>query len=222
MHIGSAENVPRKHYAPGYRGASVASSSYLEDLKRGGEIVKEKSETAFAGFFGGSAQDSPASGRGAVAQRESQREEKEGDSEVDAFEEYYKKNYASGRGGSSSAEQSSWAGMGGGGSAYGGSGGGGYTETSAGAEDGGAARKGEPAGEEAPGAAAQAPAPGTGFGKPPTGLERAAAPRLQTSLPGKNSRERQVHSGARPGFGRKRRQPAASLSGMPGQKAGFP
>lgn len=227
VHIGSSgRTAPARHYAPGYRGASVASSSYLEDLKRGGEIVKEKGETAFSGFFGGSSQEAPAYGRSAPAGGGAGREDEE-DSDGNAFEEYYRKNYASGRGGSASAGQSSWAGMGGGGSPYGGSGGGGDAETSAGAGDGGATRKGEPAGEDGPGAAAQAPAAGTGFGKPPSGLERAAAPGLQASLSGKNVPGKAgFDPGARPGTsagnGGSQAYKGGSLSGMPGQKAGVP
>lgn len=227
VHIGSnGRTAPARHYAPGYRGASVASSSYLEDLKRGGEIVKEKGEAAFAGFFGGSSPETPAYGSSASAGAGAGRNEEE-DSDGNAFEEYYRKNYASSRGGSASAGQSSWAGMGGGGSPYGGSGGGGYTEASDGASDGGAAGKKEPDGEEAAGTVAQTPASGTGFGKPPAGLERAASPRLQASLPGRNGPEKAgFDPGARPGIpaGGGVNQPykGGSLSGMPGQKAGVP
>lgn len=229
VHIGSSgRTAPARHYAPGYRGASVASSaatpSYLEDFKRGGEIVKEKGETAFAAFFGGSSRGAQAYGRAASAGGGAGREEEE-DSDGNAFEEYYRKNYASGRGGSASAGQSSWTGFGGGGSSYGGSGGGSDTETSAVAAEGGAARKGEPAGEEAPGAVAQVPAAGTGFGKPPTGAEREAAPRLQASLPGgKGAESAGFNPGTRPGGPAGGGQPykGGSLSGMPGQKAGVP
>lgn len=231
VHIGaSGRTAPARHYAPGYRGASAASSmpssSYLEDFKRGGEIVKEKGEAAFAGFFGGSSRETPAYGRSASAGGGAGREEEE-DPDGSAFEEYYKKNYASSRGGGASAGQPSGAEMGGGGSAYGGSGGGGYAETSAGAADGGAPQKGEPAGEEAPGAVVQVPASGTGFGKPPAGQERAAAPRLQASLSGKNSPENAgFNPGARPGSsagdGGNQLYKGGSLSGMPGQKAGVP
>jgi len=226
VHIGaSGRTAPARHYAPGYRGASVASSSYLEDFKRGGEIVKEKGETAFAGFFGGSAQDVPAYGRGAAAQRGGSREEEESDPDGDAFERYYKKNYASSRGGSASAGQSSWAGMGGGGYASGGYSGGGDTATSERGTDGKIPEKEEPAGEEAAGAAVPVPAAGTGFGKPPSGLERAAAPKLQASLPGRNGPGSPgLNPGGGPGSPAGGGGPykGGSLSGMPGQKTGVP
>lgn len=225
VHIGaSGRTAPARRYAPGYRGASAASSSYLEDLKRGGEIVKEKGGAAFAGFFGGSAQEAPAYGRGAAARPGGPREEEESDPDGDAFERYYKKNYASSRGGSASAGQSSWAGMGGGGYASGGYSGGGETAASERGPDGKVPEKEEPAGEEAGGAAAQAPASGTGFGKPPSGLERAAAPKLQASLPGRNGPGSSSLNPGGPGgpVGAGGPYKGGSLSGMPGQKAGVP
>ncbi len=225
VHIGAGgRTVPERRYVPGYRGASVASSSYLEDFKRGGEIVIEKGETAFAGFFAGSPQAAPASGRSAAARGGAGREEEE-DSNGDAFEEYYKKNYASGRSGSAAVGRSSWADMGGGGSASSGYAGGGNTETSAQGPAGKDVEKEESAGEDVP--AAVVPSPDTGFGKPPAGLERAAAPKLQASLPGKNSPEKAgPDQAARPGSpaGEGGNQPfkGGSLSGLPGQKAGVP
>ncbi|MDO8804329.1 MAG: hypothetical protein Q7R35_07855 [Elusimicrobiota bacterium] len=237
VHIGvSGREVQGMSYGFGSRSAPAAApappTTYLGDFKKGAGIIQKKSEAIYDSFFGGGAQAAPGSGGeeagGEVAgQRAPGGEDYSGgDSDGDAFEKYYKKNYAgnSGKGGGSAG--AAWADMGGGGSASSG-GGGSFSET---ASQGASPKEPQKkAGTEtaSSGAPGPVPPPGAGFGGPAGDGKSAAAPRLYASLPGKNSPENAgLNPGGQPGaspvYGSGQPRKGGGLSNMPGQKSGVP
>lgn len=227
VHIGaSGRTASERVHGSAYRPpAPAAAPSYLEDFERGGGIVKRKGEALFAGIFGGPAPAAPASGRAATARYEAGGEE-DPDREGDAFEEYYRKNYAAKQGRGSLDSPSSWSeGWSASASGGGGTGGGGGIEEGRPQPASAKAPAEEEAGGGGPaGASAAVPGPGSGFGKPPAVLERAGElPRLHASLPGRNSPENaglKLGGGSGPATGGGQAYKGGSLSNMPGQKAG--
>lgn len=168
VHIGaSGRKAEGLTYGFGFRGATPAAAAatattYLEDFKKGGEIVSRGAENYFGGFFGDSPQGDPSSDSAAAVPPEESGE----DSGNDAFEKYYRSNYGSsaGKGGDSGA--GSWADMGGGGfsasSGGGGGGGGGSDPVSPLGSSGKSGKKGGDGEAASSGAAAAGSAPGAG------------------------------------------------------------
>ncbi|MBI4349846.1 MAG: hypothetical protein HY550_00250 [Elusimicrobia bacterium] len=224
VHIGaSARTAPARPHGPAYRAPEPAvPPSYLEDFERGGGIVVRKGGTLFAGIFGGSAQAPAASGQTAAARYGAGRGE-DPDQEGDAFEEYYRKNYASKQGRAAADAPSSWTDGWGGSSSGGGSSssGGGFDEGQSPPSSGKERKEAASGGGDTAGGPATVPDTGSGFGKPPTGEAKGAAPQLHASLPGKNSPENAgLNLGGGPAAQGRQDYKGGNLSGMPGGKAG--
>ncbi len=207
-----------------FRGSPAPAASVVNDLERGGSAVMKKGEDLYSSFFGGGAQAASPSGRSGTARQEYARNadsadsgDAAGDSEGDAFEEYYKKNYSSQRGKSAEAGLASWGGLGGGGSASGGGSEGGFGEAPAQEGYGKVAKKGE---EDKSASSEPGSSPGAAAGRPSAG----AAPGLQASLPWKKSSgDSRLDFGRQPGIegakADKQAYKGGNLSGMAGQKA---
>jgi len=213
VQIGVSGRKPRgMTYGFGFRSAptpaptAAAAPAYLKDFKKGVEVVKTKGQAFYDDIFGGSgAQTPPASGRTASARQEDSSgggSEEDGDADGDAFEKYYRSNYANNYGKGGAAASAPGGGWEGGGGSYSGGGGsssgGGDSETAQNVSRRTSQKaEGEEAASAAPGPAAAAR---TGFGGPAGGPERAASQQLQASLPQKrNADNGGLDAGAQPG-----------------------
>ena len=221
----SARESERLHFEPGSGAAAPAeTSTYFGDVEKGGEIIKEKAETFLDELFSGTAGAPADPGRAKTARGRSEDAAPAGDPEGDAFERYFKKNYA--KLFDEEAEPSSGAGDG----QFGGG-------RSAGASGDGAAEKVSPRanqqkGAAAASAAADSPAPPPGarpiFGGPASKGPAGAPQRSYASLPegggpshnASNSPSPAWSPGGYAGGGGAKPQKDGGLSGLPGNGSG--
>jgi len=214
----------RLHFEPGAGGAAPAeASTYFGDVEKGGEIIKEKAETFLDDIFSGGGKQPSAARRTKTARSRPEDAVPSGDPEGDAFEKYFKKNYAKLFDEESAPSSGSGDGSYGGGSAAGGGRDGAAIKNSS--REG--PQKGAAAGNVPTGAAASAPGPRPVFGGPASN-GAAAAPRNYASLPaGGAPLNNSANSGSPAGtaggstdYGGGKLQKDGGLSGFPGKGAG--